>query len=436
MLQNIRAVKAASMFVIGTVLCAIASQFAVGNEALRGKAESGVAEHAGDRFHDTLANGKAGPELVVVPGGSFQMGSPTSEADRNNNEGPVHEVRPKAFGLGRTEITRGEFAQFVQATGYKTDAERNTNAPDKTGMDGCFVIDKDFKSGWKAGTSWRDPLYAQTEAHPAVCISWNDAHAYAEWLTRETGQKYRLPSEAEMEYAIRAGTQTSWPWGNNPNGGCATSNGADVTFLKGLGNPWALAIGKPVAASTCEDGFVHTAPVASLKSNAFGLYDMVGNVYEWAQDCYHEDYNGAPSDGSVFAGGNCAAHFIRAGSFTDEPAYLRSAVRIGTRTAYRYHNFGMRVARDLNSTDSLESIPFKFKGATEDASAKSLEIMLSKLSAEKRLEFLSAIKRIQFDSLRRDKPIPLGPRLDGMTIEDILTFSQTLPSLPEPGVAH
>jgi formylglycine-generating enzyme required for sulfatase activity len=304
-----------------------------------------TAMRPGQLFHDELAGGSAGPDMVVVPAGRFQMGSPVDEPNRKDNEGPRHAVTLNAFALGRTTVTRGDFSKFVRATGYKTDADLNTTPKVESPQDGCFVVGSVI--GWKAGTSWRDPGYEQSDSHPVVCVSWNDAIAYVKWLSSETGSRYRLPSEAELEYAIRAGSDSPWPWGSDPDDGCSTSNGADVTAKAGFGRRFGLLMGLAFAASKCEDGFLFTAPVGRLRPNAFGLYDMVGNVYAWTQDCGHNDYQGAPTDGSPFHRPNCASHEIRGGSWSDEPPYLRSSARIAMRSLNRYHNVGLRLAREL-----------------------------------------------------------------------------------------
>jgi formylglycine-generating enzyme required for sulfatase activity len=154
------------------------------------------------------------PEMVVVPAGNFMMGSPKTEVGRFDPEGPQHPVTiATSFALGKYEVTVAEFKDFVQVTGYQTEAERN---PDQ----GLAVWDeKKDKWVWSKGQSWRSPGFAQDDRHPVVGVSWNDAQAYVEWLAKRTGQAYRLPSEAEWEYAARAGTTTARFWGNDPNQG-------------------------------------------------------------------------------------------------------------------------------------------------------------------------------------------------------------------------
>ena len=171
-------------------------QGSVGNAALA----------PGNAYRDALASGGKGPEMVVVAGGKFAMGSAKDEAGREENEGPLHQVSVRSFALGKYPVTRGEFARFAAATGYKTDAEKDTPIPFQPAELGtpvaCFTYTGGQDFGWKAGSSWRDPGYKQEDNEPAVCLSWNDARAYVSWLAHETGKPYRLPTAAEMELSL------------------------------------------------------------------------------------------------------------------------------------------------------------------------------------------------------------------------------------------
>ena len=266
------------------------------------------------------------PELVVIPAGEFRMGSPGSEEGRRDTEGPQLRVRVERFALGRYEVTRGEYAAFVAATGRDGDRCRALNG---TSWE------------WSDGASWRSPGFPQTDEDPAVCVSWDDARAYARWLSGETGRRYRLPSEAEWEYAARASTSTSRYWGAGPSGQCGNANGADAAGKQRFrGWTWAVS---------CNDGRVFTAPVGTFAANPFGLFDMLGNVWEWVEDCWHDSYQGAPSDARAWtSSGDCGRRVVRGGSWSTYAGYLRPGARFGSSTANRTYDQGFRVSRTLD----------------------------------------------------------------------------------------
>jgi len=275
---------------------------------------------------NTLRDCAECPEMVVIPAGSFDMGSPSYEGGRLDDEGPVHRVTiKKAFALGRTEITRGQFAAFVSETGYSTG-------------DKCLTFEGG-KAEERSKRSWRNPGYSQQDSHPAVCLNWNDANAYTEWLSHKTGKRFRLPTEAEWEFAARGNTTTARYWGNSLEQACTYANGMDTTGkAKVKGVTW-----EPL---NCSDGFTYTAPVASLKPNAFGLYDMIGNVFEWTADSYHENYQGAPTDGTEWQGDG-VMRVLRGGSWDVNAASLRAAYRVSDSPDVRLDVIGFRVARTL-----------------------------------------------------------------------------------------
>ena len=282
------------------------------------------ARRAGERFRDCAEC----PELVVVPAGSFTMGSPSSEDGRFENEGPQRRVTiPSPLAVGVYEVTRGEFGRFVSATGHATGGR-------------CYSYE-DGRWGWVDGRGWRDPGFAQTDGHhPVVCVSWEDAQAYVRWLSRETGARYRLLSESEWEYVARGGTATSRHWGEGSSSQCGYANGADRAF-------GARYSGGAVAA--CDDGVVHTARVGSYRANGFGVYDVLGNVREWVEDCWHNHYSGAPSGGSAWTSGEgCGVRMLRGGSWRHLPRGLRSANRGGLTAGVRSYNNGFRVSRTLD----------------------------------------------------------------------------------------
>jgi formylglycine-generating enzyme required for sulfatase activity len=278
-----------------------------------------------------LRDGENCPEMVVIAAGEFMMGSPKDEEGRWDNEGPQHKVKiARAFALGRYAVTVGEFRRFVAASAYETEAEGKPS-------EGLATL-VDDKWDWSKGKSWRDPGFPQDDRHPVVGVSWNDALAYARWLAKETGKTYRLPSEAEWEYAARAGTTTSHYWGDEPNQACRYANVADRT-AKAKFPGWTI--------HDCDDGYVYTAPVGSFQPNAFGLYDMIGNVWEWTQDCWNESYQGAPTDGSAWGMGDCGRRVVRGGSWGDEPQNCRCANRGWVEPGGRVSNLGFRLARTL-----------------------------------------------------------------------------------------
>ena len=245
------------------------------------------------------------PEMVVVPPGSFTMGSPQSETGRDADESPQHTVTiPRAFAVGKFEITRGQFAAFVTETGYES---QGGNCYYWSPNESKLVNDD-------PGKSWRSPGFSQTnDEHPVVCVSWNDAKAYVAWISRKSGKAYRLLSEAEWEYAARAGSNTARPWGDSASQACAHANVRDLSFVRivppGQGKQWPMD-----SVHDCDDGVGYTARVGSYRANAFGLYDMIGNVWEWTEDCWNESYAGAPADGSAWLTGECSRRVERGGS--------------------------------------------------------------------------------------------------------------------------
>jgi len=253
------------------------------------------------------------------------MGSPDSEKGRSKDEGPVHRVKIASFALGKTEITRDQFAVFADQTGYHAG-------------DTCWTLEKG-KVEEREG-DWRKLRYGQEGGYPIGCVNWGDATAYTKWLSRKTGKKYRLPTEAEWEYAARGNTTTARYWGENPDEACAYANAADQTAQAQIRGASSWTVDK------CADDFAYTAPVGSFKPNPFGLYDMLGNAWEWVEDRYHASYKGAPADGSAWPGDN-AKRVLRGGSWNNSPRDVRAAVRNSYRPDLRYSFFGFRVARGL-----------------------------------------------------------------------------------------
>jgi len=240
-------------------------------------------------FRDRLADGSQGPELVVIPAGRFRMGDLQGGGDPD--EVPVREVRiARPFALGRYELTFAEYARFCGATG--------SALPDDSG----------FGRG----------------RHPVVNVTWPDALAYTVWLSEQTGERYRLPSEAEWEYAARGGARTRFWWGDEPGSGRANCGGC--------GTRW--------------DG-EGTAPAGSLPVNPFGLHEVLGNLWEWTADCYHNSYEGVPADGSPHVYRDCGQKVIRGGSWVVPPRELRAANRWRVYPVAPSDEIGFRVVRDL-----------------------------------------------------------------------------------------
>ena len=248
------------------------------------------------------------PVMVNVPPGSFTMGSPASEDGRLDYEGPRHRVTIEySFAVGVYEVTFAEWDACVRA-------------------DACGRYRPDDE-GWGRGR------------RPVINVNWEDAQEYVRWLSRETGAAYRLLSEAEYEYVARAGTETARYWGESESGQCGHGNGKDRTGEHVSG--WRTA--------DCSDGYAYTAPVGSYQPNAFGLYDVLGNVGEWTEDCANEDYWGAPTDGSAWRSGDCSHRVLRDGSWYYSPSFLRSAHRGWYLASVRGDGlFGFRVARTMN----------------------------------------------------------------------------------------
>ena len=280
---------------------------------------------AGHARAETFRECPGCPEMVGVPAGKFLMGSPAHEPGRFDSEGPQHAVTVRAFALGKFDVTSEEFLAFLRASRYHP-------AP-------CNPL---LQQGWKV--AGRDLAYPPSQDEPprwpAVCLSWKDAQAYIAWLNAQvkaahpvlanrpsspSGGPYRLPSEAEWEYAARAGSNTERWWGEEIGSANANCNGC--------GSEW--------------DNHV-LSPVDAFAPNLFGFYGMLGNAWQWTQDCWHHSYAGAPADGSAWSDQNCAKHVLRGGAWNNVPIFVRAAARNGGDGDYDYSSLaGFRVARDL-----------------------------------------------------------------------------------------
>lgn len=226
-------------------------------------------------------------------------------------------------------MTVGQYRTFLRETGY---------SPEK----GCRVWDGEWKLD--DARNWDSPGFSQTDDHPVACVSWEDARRYIGWLnSKVAGDPYRLPSEAEWEYAARARTVTAYPWGTDANAGCEMANGGDQSLKSGIPD-WKFAV------SNCRDGHVYTAPVARFRANAFTLQDMIGNVWEWTEDCWHDSYaNARPTAVPWLSanGGDCSRRALRGGSWNLNPRGLRAAFRDWDGPGNRSNLIGFRPARTL-----------------------------------------------------------------------------------------
>ncbi len=299
--------------------------------------------HLGKTFRDCSDC----PEMVVVPAGDFMMGSSSADTERDlaavptydleshllswfwpteigearrfvSREHPQHQVTiAKSFGIGKYLITAGEFAAFVRETGYST---------------GPCLIRTRPRATHSPGAAWPHPGFAATVRDPVVCVTWEDAKAYIDWLNSKLRDSatsngdglYRLPSEAEWEFAARARTQTARWWGDAIGVAKAKCDGC-----QGLDDRW------------------RTAPVGSFQPNQFGLYDMLGNAWQWTEDCWHENYIGAPTDGSAWTDAGCTFNTFRGGGWDSSPWMLRSATRGGGDKNDATSSQGFRVAKTL-----------------------------------------------------------------------------------------
>lgn len=284
-------------------------------EALPGSAVQGFTDCAGC------------PDMVMIATGTGVFGSPASEQGRERDEERQRAVTiAKQFALGRYEITRAQFDSFVKESGYRADV-------------GCFVW-SGKQWAFDRTKNWVEPGFKQGADEPVVCVSHKDAEAYAAWLSKKTGKKYRLPSEIEWEYAARAGAKESRHWGEDTAELCRYGNGADVDAKKSFPE-W--------PASTCSDGFVHTAPIGSLRPNPYGLHDMLGNVAEWTSDCWKTPGSESASTGdSAAAAPDCNRRVVRGGAFNYTQRLLRSASRLKANATGRIFNLGFRVAREAD----------------------------------------------------------------------------------------
>lgn len=290
------------------------------------QARAGDGTPSGSEDPQVWADPLTGLEFVYLPGGCFLMGSAPDEEDRSADEGPVHRVCVEGLWMGKHEVTVGQFRTFVEATGYRTVAEREGFS---WGYDGEWMK--------KPGNNWRNAGFEQSDVHPVVNVSWDDAQAMAQWMTGRGPGRFRLPSEAEWEYGCRAGVQSARFWGGDKEEACRYANVADQTAREHF-PAWTV--------HPCSDGYVFTAPCGSFPANGLGLCDMLGNVAEWAADGYREDAYARHSEKSPGVDPTDSSRVVRGGSWFSQPKGARCAARDHLMTPTRRSNdLGFRLVR-------------------------------------------------------------------------------------------
>lgn len=289
----------------------------------------------GQVFTDALDGGARGPQVVVLPHGGFMMGALPGDRDAEDNESPRHAVRfERGFAMGVREVSVGEFRRFVDATGYQSRAVRRG-----------FSLAYDERTGnflRRSNVDWRSDYVGRPagDTMPVLHVSAKDAQAYVDWLSAQSGRRYRLPSEAEFEYAYRNGAAERYPWGEGtPPDGAGNMTGA-LDRSPG-GRAWGNAF------PGYEDGYWGPAPVGSFEPNPWGVHDLAGNVSEWMADCWHATYRRAPGDGSAWVNPGCRDQVIRGGSWASSPAQTRTSWRALAQVDTTNARLGFRVVREL-----------------------------------------------------------------------------------------
>jgi formylglycine-generating enzyme len=293
------------------------------------------------------------PVMIPIGAGDFQMGPAQGEDDREkvppsfrSTTQPAHLVRIQApFAIGKYEVTRTEFAEFIADTDHKPTESCLIFVPDReVPAFSTQRVDRSATFSERAGFSWRNPGFRQSNDDPVVCVSWQDAKAYVAWLSRKTRQRYDLPSEAEWEYAARGTTVGARYWGEGVQDICTFANGGDLSLVRTPG----VLFEKSTPFMPCDDKSSFTAPVGKLKPNAYGLHDMIGNAAEWVEDCWNDSYIKAPDDGGPWTLGQCNRRVVRGGSwFNVHSRFLRAASRVSHAVDTRVSATGFRVARRL-----------------------------------------------------------------------------------------
>lgn len=291
----------------------------------------------------TIKSKKSGITFVLVQPGSFVMGAQQGESARPDET--QHNVKiSKPFYIAAHEVTVGQFENFVKSISeqsgreWMSDAEKGTSQL-KEGKPGGFAMNAVGKNEWQDNVNWRNPGFQQSKDHPVVYMSWNDAKAYANWLKKSETLNYRLPTEAEWEYACRANTKTAYWWGDKHDRSGKVANVRDQSYLEFNKNLEDIM--------NANDGFIHTSPVGSYQPNAFELYDMIGNVWEWVED-YYGPYKTGGTQVDPTGPKEGTARVARGGGFRNAPDRLRSAARFQDGAECRFAGMGFRLVLEVD----------------------------------------------------------------------------------------
>ena len=277
------------------------------------------------------------PEMASINGGTYTMGCSSSDQQCEDYEKPAHSISVAPYAISVTEVTVGQFDQFVTSTGYVTDAER-----DAGGNEGCFVWSDNggisrsaARWGWEKNRNWRNPGYKQGAEYPVTCISWNDASKFVNWLADETGRAYRLPSESQWELAARGGSSGPWGSSSSSTGICEYANVADRS-QSSTGSKWNSRV-------NCSDNRWFSAPVASYKPNGFGLFDMQGNTWEWVADTWADGFSDTPVNGEAYVKGSADERVLRGGGWDSDAKRARLSSRSKASASGRAAMTGFRL---------------------------------------------------------------------------------------------
>ncbi len=288
----------------------------------------------GQIFADRLAKGRFGPEMIVIVPGEFTLGTSGNDKNALPNEKPAHRVQiPDLLAIARAEITVAQFAAFIADTDYVTVAEQ-------VGTSEVFDLASSKLVPGK-GVNWRHDHLGKTSGDdfPVVHVAFADAEAYAQWLSAKSGKRYRLPSEAEWEYVLRAGTDSIYPWGDKAKN-LEKGNLTGALDIFPNGRNWRNAI------AHYRDGYWALAPVRQYSSEGFGTFDMTGNVSEWVQDCWHENYRRAPGNGQAWVNPGCSQRVVRGSAWLSAVTQARSSFRAAADAEQTSARIGFRVVRE------------------------------------------------------------------------------------------